>query len=848
MNRRTLWILVSGLLAIAACTTSPRPPAIDYFDGHFAEIHVGDGSQGDGVLGDGALGDGAIGDGTMGDGGNGTDAAIGCDGGLAACGGACVDLLNDATNCSHCGMACLGGPNETAVCRMGACQPAVCNPGFGNCDGMTANGCETPLSTVTNCGSCNNLCSAPTPLCVSASGIPDGGVTDGGGMDAGAPGYACGAMCLAGTTPCGSSCVDLQTDPTNCGMCGMVCTAGPNSSAACTTGACGISCGSGFADCNHMSADGCETETDNDVMNCGMCGMVCPTHTHFTAACTSSMCRGACEMLWGDCNMDLTDGCELDLSSNLDNCGGCGQRCRVTNGTSSCTMGVCMITCNPGYYQSGLMCLPIPAPRLVGPISGSFVTSRRPVLSWDRGTVADSFRVEICSDNLCAHLVTMIDSNGSYVTPSADLTPGVLFWRARGGKDGSYGLMASNVWEFVVGARTSSPSQSPWGALFDANADGLGDIAVGAPGSSGAYVYAGTTSNVATTAAVTLTGSGAGYGQSIIGAGDVNGDGFSDLLVGAPGSAQVSEYLGSATGIATVSSSMVTGGTGFGAALSPGGDLNADGFGDVIVGDPGSNTARVYTGSIAGLTSTFLALHAPTSVTASFGTAVAGLGDTNGDGLSDVAVSAPSSNAVYVFIGARVSGAVTLSSAIFTRIAAPPGATGFGSSVSCAGDVNSDGYMDLVVGAPTSGGVYIYDGALAGIATTPSATLIGPTGVSFGFAVQGIGDVDGDGYDDVAVGTLGTNPILVFHGGAMGMATTAGDTIPGPAGIGASGLSIGGAVLGTGASRSSILLGDSANNRVLLYLPGASTLSTTPGVTLSQTSGQFGAAVYSAFH
>ena len=105
-----------------------------------------------------------------------------CGAGLTMCGAGaastCANLASDPNNCTTCGNVCAGGANADAVC-VGArgCQ-LVCRPGFGNCDGAAANGCEAATVTQGNCGGCGVVCSGAQPFC------------EGGGCSAGIRGLA----------------------------------------------------------------------------------------------------------------------------------------------------------------------------------------------------------------------------------------------------------------------------------------------------------------------------------------------------------------------------------------------------------------------------------------------------------------------------------------------------------------------------------------------------------------------------------------------------------------------------------------------------------------------------------
>ena len=82
-----------------------------------------------------------------------------------------VDLQTDINNCGACGTVCSAGPNSIPACTAGQCQIAACSPGFANCDGIAANGCETNLNTVANCGSCGHACSGGQS-CASGVCVP----------------------------------------------------------------------------------------------------------------------------------------------------------------------------------------------------------------------------------------------------------------------------------------------------------------------------------------------------------------------------------------------------------------------------------------------------------------------------------------------------------------------------------------------------------------------------------------------------------------------------------------------------------------------------------------------------
>jgi hypothetical protein len=212
--------------------------------------------------------------------------------------------------------------------------------------------------------------------------------------------------------------------------------------------------------------------------------------------------------------------------------------------------------------------------------------------------------------------------------------------------------------------------------------------------------------------------------------------------------------------------------------------VNGDGYTDVIVGSPsytgthsGEGSAFLFLGSESGIPSGGPAnAHAQISGNDNFaglGGAVASAGDVNGDGYGDVVVGAPEyrRGEIFVYHGSPTGIASSTPTTADAVIQADPGyafysSSLFGSSVASAGDVNGDGYSDLIVGAPQrdvtalfshEGAAYVFLGSASGIASVQSdrahAVLVGnQSGSGFGTSVASAGDVNGDGYSDVIVG------------------------------------------------------------------------------------------------
>ena len=167
---------------------------------------------------------------------------------------------------------------------------------------------------------------------------------------------------------------------------------------------------------------------------------------------------------------------------------------------------------------------------------------------------------------------------------------------------------------------------------------------------------------------------------------------------------QVRVYLGSPSG-PTGTLTLVGDQTGaqFGASIASAGDVNGDGFADMLVGAPsygngqsGEGRALLFLGASTDITSTAAWHYEPDQAEAHLGAAVGAAGDVNGDGFADVVVGAPGTGSVDVFLGS----AVGLSRAPDWHSVFDQYLSKYGTSVGRAGDVNGDGFADVIVGAP----------------------------------------------------------------------------------------------------------------------------------------------------
>jgi hypothetical protein len=294
----------------------------------------------------------------------------------------------------------------------------------------------------------------------------------------------------------------------------------------------------------------------------------------------------------------------------------------------------------------------------------------------------------------------------------------------------------------------------------DVNKDGYADLVTGAPGYSAntgrVYIFLGGPSGWqlneglasadATCCASARTGDRLGI--SVAGAGDVNNDDHPDLLIGSPGvssdTGQAVLIYGSDTiplgGGTLVPNGTLSGGVDgnrMGESVSGAGDVNDDGYDDVLIGSPGYNAgsgqgeATLWTGATVA-TSMTITSYAGVNAGDLAGSSVSGAGDVNGDGYADMLVGAPGYNSsagqVYLVLGSSAPSDSSLSNADVPHTGVSSGGQA-GYSVSTGGDVNGDGDSDFVVGAPgydsDRGKAYLLFSNLVGICSIPRSITCG---------------------------------------------------------------------------------------------------------------------------
>jgi len=291
----------------------------------------------------------------------------------------------------------------------------------------------------------------------------------------------------------------------------------------------------------------------------------------------------------------------------------------------------------------------------------------------------------------------------------------------------------------------------------DVNSDGFDDLFVRSNDSK-AYLFLGSPYGLLSPPATTFF-PGLVI-RKIVGLGDTTGDGFGDaVLIHAPSTGtQLHFFVGSADGLDPIASLSL--GIGDVADIAAAGDVNGDGLADLVYStmtslDDGRATVLAGTPFLFGPS---VPWHLTGDGSGGFGTQVAGAGDVNGDGFDDLLVSAPHFSSapgeegkVYLFLGGA-SGPDSTAAWTFVM-----GNLLVGTRIASAGDVNADGFADVAVSAGStdepSGVVLIFLGSSTGLSATPDQVLTGGAGsVTFGWALASAGDVNGDGASDLLVG------------------------------------------------------------------------------------------------
>ena len=318
-------------------------------------------------------------------------------------------------------------------------------------------------------------------------------------------------------------------------------------------------------------------------------------------------------------------------------------------------------------------------------------------------------------------------------------------------------ILTSPAWTSSFGSKVAGAG--------DVNGDGFGDVVVASFGT--AYLYQGSALGLSVTATWTSP-----LGGFVAGAGDVNGDGYDDVLTSGPFfSDKPNLYYGSSAGLSTApgwtpedtpDQPQVD-------SIASAGDVNGDGFSDVIVGSSNGSTnpaVRVYLGGAGGPGTTPSWTIEQADPYTALGYSVASAGDVNGDGFDDVIVGEPLYSETVPF-EVPVTGRARLYFGSAAGLEDQPSWVSqrrvqfgwLGSAVASAGDVNGDGYADLILGGINGfrgtepGIVQVYLGSTSGPGADPALELTGDGFLThLGTSVAGAGDVNGDGFADLLAG------------------------------------------------------------------------------------------------
>lgn len=264
------------------------------------------------------------------------------------------------------------------------------------------------------------------------------------------------------------------------------------------------------------------------------------------------------------------------------------------------------------------------------------------------------------------------------------------------------------------------------------------------------------------------TNTNSGFAASIACAGDIDGDGYADVLASAHFANKAFVFMGSSSDRFTRARNPITvtytSEEGLlGPYMTSAGDVNGDGFSDVIIGtiDRTMPAAYVYLGSPTGLDTPFALELGGAAIRPEYSSVrVSAAGDVNGDGFSDVMVAFQTGDGetVRVYHGAPGRG---FDSTPRAELVTASGNFEFVSSLDAAGDVNGDGFGDVILGVEDDNVAYIYLGGPQGLESTPSVALYGSD--SFGATVASIGDINNDGFDDIAVADRSPK-VLIYLG------------------------------------------------------------------------------------
>ncbi len=272
------------------------------------------------------------------------------DGGDDLSGAICTTSPDDCPAGTYCdGLECVPGCKSDRDCPQNDAGAGVCDPTTHTCENCVS---DKDCGGMPGAACCNRHCTNTNSDPQNCS--------------------VCGMACTGSNNACcGGACTNPLSDADNCGGCGMVCSANHMSTRTCGGGSCNGACAAGFGDCNNNKlTDGCETNTNTTTTSCGACGTNCNTLVKNATGilCNAGSCDyGSCASAsFKDCNGVHADGCEVNIGTDVSNCGACGRACstaNVTNGLNglSCAGGLCNTTsCNSGTGNCAQPAAPAP--------------------------------------------------------------------------------------------------------------------------------------------------------------------------------------------------------------------------------------------------------------------------------------------------------------------------------------------------------------------------------------------------------------------------------------------------------------------------------------------------------
>jgi hypothetical protein len=446
---------------------------------------------------------------------------------------------------------------------------------------------------------------------------------------------------------------------------------------------------------------------------------------------------------------------------------GCGARLPAPATDSKTTSSTRAATAEPAHLA---------APRLLSPLTGYGVSTHKPTFRVEPAPGADGAEIEICRDRECRQPIAKFAGLGGRIRPAAPLPEGRFFYRARSRRHGRTEGPPSVAFQFAV--RRGAPDvDTAFVSFNDANADGHDDEPLF--GAKEGFVFR-----------VSQEETGGAYAR----VGDVNGDGFSDVLGGVPCASDAGcpgapalLFLGGANGFTKRQGLAMpapeAANPDSGREFSDAGDVDGDGYADVVEFCAGGGT-YLYRGGAEGFELPAVSLGETQSTAAVLG------GDFNGDGYADLVLARAAGAPPY---GARVYFGGPGGPGRGFGLRAPDDAADFGVSLVARGDVNGDGFSDVVIGASSApyaaaaprtraaaGQVYVFYGARA---PSPEAAVVlrgtESDGALFGLGL-GVGDLNGNGAADVVAiapcaqratgGECRRGQAFVFEGSSAGIA------------------------------------------------------------------------------